>query len=237
MIGEAIDAPAWSILAMALVAGAVGSPHCAAMCGPLVVGCARGAGFRRSSLFVQQLGRLLAYSALGAVAGGIGRSLDGLAAARSGFHVLPFVVGGLLIVLGIVSIAGPWFRLPHFSVFSQLTRIARDAVRGAPLGLRPFFLGVLSAALPCGLLHTMVLGSAGTGSAWAGASMLAAFFVGTLPALLAVGFSARRIAQSLGGDRARWVEAVACVGAGVVLVLSGFGSDGVVASCCETANP
>lgn len=236
MIGETFHTPAWSILAMALVAGAVGSPHCAAMCGPLVVGCARGAGFRRSSLFVQQFGRLIAYSVLGAVAGGIGRTLNGLAAARSEIHLLPFLVGGVLIALGVASIVGPWFRLPRLSVFSRLTGVARDAVRAAPLGWRPFLLGVLSAALPCGLLHTMVLGSAGTGSAWAGASMLAAFFVGTLPPLLVVGFGARKIAQSLGGDRARWVEAVACVGSGVVLVLSGFGADGAVASCCGTGN-
>ena len=69
-----------------------------------------------------------------------------------------------------------------------------------------YALGVVLGFLPCGLLYGALAAAGGTASAYAGALALAAFALGTVPALVAVGWGgliARRQLRSL----ARWIAA------------------------------
>ena len=95
----------FSLALTGLVMGLVGGPHCIAMCGAACVGIGQAAGTRKNSaLLTFQLGRLVGYAALGALAAA---SLQGLgwltvrsAALRpvwSLFHVA-IVVFGLMLV-------------------------------------------------------------------------------------------------------------------------------------------
>lgn len=65
----------------------------------------------------------------------------------------------------------------------KMSRISRF---GEPLGI-----GLLSAGLPCGWLYAFLLASVGTGNPWLGSLVMAAFWVGTIPALSLVAFASR----------------------------------------------
>jgi sulfite exporter TauE/SafE len=77
---------------------------------------------------------------------------------------------------------------------SRFVALARSARQRPPL-LRASLLGLSSALLPCGWLYAFVVLAAGTGSAARGALLLAAFWSGTLPALLGLGLGVQRWTQ------------------------------------------
>lgn len=224
---EVPEASLISMVVVALVAGAVGSVHCVAMCGPLVLGCARGAGSGRAAVFAQQGGRLLAYSILGAIAGSAGRTVDGLTLSRFGWRALPIALGSLLVILGLATFFGFLRKSPT----SRFLESARGIIRNAPASLRPLLLGSFSALLPCGMLHSIVIAAAGSGSAATGAAVLTAFFVGTAPPLIVLGLGARRLADRLGGRGGRWIEGIACLSAGAVLLIDALVRAGAE-TCC-----
>jgi hypothetical protein len=67
------------------------------------------------------------------------------------------------------------------------------AMRDEPPVARAALTGLLTTLLPCGWLYTFVVTAGGTGSAIAGAGVMVAFWIGTVPMLLAVGFGAQRV--------------------------------------------
>ncbi len=80
---------------------------------------------------------------------------------------------------------------------AELGAIIRRAF--ALVGRRPPFVralavGLLSAILPCGWLWAFVITAAGAGTPLGGAAVMAAFWAGTVPILLAVGFGAQAAA-------------------------------------------
>lgn len=154
-------------LAAALVAALGGSLHCAVMCGPLRLLSAgvKGAPWK------YQLGRALAYGALGAAAGGLG-------------FVLPWWALVALIVLGFA------LSVLRVEMFSGLR--ARLLRAGAA---SPFFLGLASGLLPCGLLHGWVAAAAASAHPLQGAALMLTLWLGSTPALeLAPGLLRRPIA-------------------------------------------
>ncbi|HYN40044.1 MAG TPA: sulfite exporter TauE/SafE family protein, partial [Rhodospirillales bacterium] len=58
-----------------------------------------------------------------------------------------------------------------------------------PLGWRGYLLGVALGFLPCGLLYGALAAAAASGRPLAGAFAMLAFTLGTVPALLVVGFA------------------------------------------------
>lgn len=201
------------VLAAALfLAGlAGGALHCAGMCGPFVlaqVAARDGAGaggpvLRRlagAALWPYQLGRAAGYTALGAVVGGAG----GLVVWASGLKP----IAAALLLFAAVAIAAQglarlrpgWAaRLPHGPALPGARLAAGLLAR--PTGWRGFALGLVLSGLPCGLLWGALAAAAASGSAFAGAIGMAAFVLGTMPALIALaglgGFFARRAGPRL----------------------------------------
>jgi len=200
--------------ASVVVASLIGSLHCVGMCGGLVslyatADSAPGAPRWRPHA-AYHLSRLLSYSLLGALAGGFGSALDRFGA-PSGFGELGLVLASLTLVLsGLPALLAP---RPGAALI-QLGRAAPRRTRLIP-SLQGFFvaltaraqrrppvwragaLGVSSALLPCGWLYAFVVLAAGTGSWTAGAGLLAAFWSGTVPALLGLGVGLRRLSEPL----------------------------------------
>jgi sulfite exporter TauE/SafE len=181
------------------VASLLGSLHCVGMCGGFVAfysGADGSAGARRlASHAAYSGGRLLAYALLGVAAGSIGAALD-LAGSLAGFQRAAAVVAGVVMVVwGILAL----LRIGGVRIFAHRTgsTISRWLARGISLvGDRPpvvraAAVGLLSGVLPCGWLWAFVVTAAGTGSAMAGAAVMAAFWAGTVPALLALGLGAQ----------------------------------------------
>ncbi|MCA9273587.1 MAG: sulfite exporter TauE/SafE family protein [Phycisphaerales bacterium] len=209
-----------------LLASLVGSLHCAGMCGAFVA-MAVGVGHDKpvSKVRLQaayHLGRLGVYSLIGAGFGLAGSAVD-LGGKAVGLHkAAVLLAASTMIVVGLISLlriagvrvpraASPGFMQKAFikahSLASKLTPVRRSLVIGLMTGL-----------LPCGWLYAFALVAAGTAHPLAGAITMAAFWVGTLPVMIAVGTGVQALAGTLG----RYIPgamAVAIVTMGVLTAL------------------
>jgi sulfite exporter TauE/SafE len=196
-----------------LVASLLGSVHCAAMCGGFVclyAGEARGP----ASHVAYNGGRLVSYLTAGAVAGALGSAVDA-AGMLAGISRFAAVASGVLLVAWgsamILRAAGMRLPGPDGASLSQRLLgplLARTRHR-AP-ATRALAVGVLSTLLPCGWLYAFVVTAAGTGHVTRALLVMAMFWVGTLPAMVAVGASVQRLAGPL-RRRLPLVTAVAVV--------------------------
>ena len=225
---DALGSPVWGSVGLPaglLLAGLAGSlGHCAAMCGPFVLGQvmadierapAAYGEWRRlagAALVPYHLGRVTTYVALGALAG----TATALFASTP---VFGWLSAGLLLVAALLMAAqalglAVGTRSP---LAAPLTRLA------TPLSSRQgtmarYGLGVILGFLPCGLLYAALAAAAGTGSAGAGALAMAGFALGTVPALVAVGWAGAMARRRLRGV-ARWV-ASPLLGVNALLMLA-----------------
>lgn len=174
-----------SLAVTALLMGLTGGPHCVAMCGAACAGLGQAAGpHRHRAMGLFQLGRIVGYAALGALAAasiqGLGWLTVQSAALRpvwSLFHVAALVLGLLLVWQARQPI---WLESGARRVWAGVQGLV--AGRGQ---LAPFWVGMLWALLPCGLLYSALLVAAMSSQAWQGAAVMALFALGTSVAMLA----------------------------------------------------
>jgi len=187
-----------ALMAALFLAGLAGGfTHCAGMCAPFVLAQASatadrhlgGGSMRRlagAALLPYQAGRTLGYASLGAVAG----AAAGLVSRGTG---LRWVLAALLLGAAILMAAQASRRLgavlPRLgsapSLPGFLTRPI-GALLASPTGWRGVGLGLLLSGLPCGLLYGALAAASASGSALGGALGMAAFALGTVPALTGV---------------------------------------------------
>lgn len=170
-----------SLLAGALAAGLVGSPHCVGMCG----GFASAASDSRLGSAPWHAGRLMTYAALGAAAGGLGATLPGP-------RWLPVVLSTLFLAWFALRLAG-WSPVVSSSGAHRLAALARRAIALGGWPGRVAF-GAVSGLLPCGLVYAALALPVASGSAAAGALAMLVFGLGTVPALSLAGAGVRRLA-------------------------------------------
>ena len=204
-----------ALAAAALVAGLLGGVHCIGMCGGIagaLSAAARGPALRRQAAF--SLGRIASYTAAGALAGGLGSLVQTLGPVNAAQTAL-FIVANIFMVLLGLYVAG-WGR--------SLLRLesAGGAIWRRVEPLRRHFLPIDSDAralgagavwgwIPCGLVYSMLALALASGSALAGAGVLAAFGLGTLPAMVGAGVAAQRLFEV---RRNPWVRR----GAGMAII-------------------
>ena len=168
-----------SLAMTALLMGLAGGPHCIAMCGAACAGIGQAAGDRKAlAMWFFQFGRVIGYSALGALAAismqGLGWMTVQSAALRpvwSMFHVAVMVLGLMLVWKAQQPI---WLEHAGRKVWS----VVRGLAGGNGLA-GPMMLGALWTFLPCGLLYSALLVAALTGNALEGAFVMALFALGT----------------------------------------------------------
>jgi uncharacterized protein len=188
--------------AVLFAAGIVaGFTHCGAMCGPFVLtqimsGTAPGASspgqlrrLRAAALIPYHMGRLTTYSGLGVLAGGlVGTVVDvtqfrwllaACLALASAYFILAAARTLGWAVPAAEAPAGPFARI--VSAFWR-----RSVALAGKLGSYP--LGVALGFLPCGLIYGALAAAAASGSAMGGGLSMAAFALGTVPGLVAVGY-------------------------------------------------
>jgi len=189
------------LLSLLLAGLAGGAMHCGLMCGPFVLtqtaeclGRLRlgrdgeRSRFAAAVLAPYHLGRLTTYAGLGAAAGGLasristGADIRWLPAALMAVAALLFLAQGLQ-RLGIVRL-----RVSGNGSLHRLLAMLAGPLLTAPAGWRGYALGVVLGFLPCGLLYGAVAAAAATGSALGGGLGMALFALGTVPALVAVGW-------------------------------------------------
>lgn len=189
-----------------LGASLVGSLHCAGMCGGLVAlyagDPARGGGREAAAGHVAyNLGRLIAYAMLGALAGALGAALDLGGALLGVQRVAAAATGALIALWGTMTLLESLGRrVPRLGPPPWLRGLVSRGI-GLVAGRRPvtraLAIGLLTGGLPCGWLYAFVVSAAGTGSAAAGAALMAVFWLGTLPMLVSLGVGLRGLAGPL----------------------------------------
>lgn len=199
------------------------------MCGGLIATTTSG-GHPRWRWIQYQCGRLTGYLILGGIAGFLGKHLL-LSERTSGILKNNLAIfSGLLmafyfVLMGVLVYQqrplhgdGVWlrlWRLTGWSGFQKLSHTSKQLVQWLYVRGKNqvFFLGMLSGILPCGWLHTFVVGALATGGALAGMFYLFLFWLGTLPALAGVGVLSQWV-------RRKWSRPAAVV-AGVLLIVLG----------------
>lgn len=174
-----------SLAVTALVMGLVGGPHCIAMCGAACAGIGQAAAPRTNRALVAfQLGRLVGYSALGALAAASMQGLGWLtiqsAAIRPAWsllHVAAIVIGLMLLIQGRQPV---WLEQGARRLWMRVRTLHAAWGLGAPLAV-----GALWAFMPCGLLYSALLVAALSGSVANGAGSMALFAIGSGVSLLA----------------------------------------------------
>lgn len=175
------------LLAGIAVASAAGSLHCIAMCGPLV-GLHGGSHTLRLAL-VHSLGRLVTYTAVGAIAGLVGSAIDIAGRLGNIQRAATIVSGAVIVAWGLWSIAAlrsvspPTPRVAKAKRPSAFSR-GLVQIRTRPPAMRAWLTGILTGLLPCGWWWAFAVAAAGTGSAPSGAMVMAAFWLGTVPAMV-----------------------------------------------------
>lgn len=204
-------------LALFLV-GLLGGTHCVGMCGGIVGALSMGAPGRWSLLFAYNAGRILSYSAAGAIAGALGAAslgLEGQVPVRLGLYLLANL---MLIALGLYLLG-----ITRALVFTEkagqsLWRLIQPLTRRflpASNVLQAFPLGVLWGWLPCGLVYSALATSLAAGSAGRGALTMLAFGLGTLPNLLLAGIVLARLNEFVRRSAVRLISGLLVLGFGV----------------------
>ena len=216
-----------------IAAGLAGSLHCVGMCGPILVGFAgafrgdpggppQAAGHPRGGslgidFLAYHVGRIWTYALLGVFAGLAGSGL------RHGSALLGWQRGAGVMMAATVLLSGllllglvPGFDGRGSSCAVQ--RIRRIPMLGSLVAGSGFtarlLLGASMGLLPCGLVYAMLAVAAVQPTPFHAAAAMAAFGLGTLPALSAVLVAGRLIPHGIRRHGTR-VAAILLVLAGV----------------------
>lgn len=165
----------------ALVAGLVTSLHCAGMCGPLACALMPATPDDADPQLVSTVyhgARLIAYAALGALAGSLGgvplRLLD-----QGVLRYLPW----LLVVFFVAVALRLDQRLPKAFALARLHSRWSLRLRGKSRVAAAAGIGLATPLLPCGPLYFLISLALLSGSAAHGAETLLGFGLGTVPLL------------------------------------------------------
>ena len=204
-------------LGAALVAGLAGSGHCLAMCGgiagalamrghartasPADPGVRPGLAARLGTAVAYNVARVASYAFAGALAGLFGQALLRTIDVAPLSFALRVLAGGVMIAAAGRLLFGWRLLDPLEAVGSRLWRrvlpwasphgTRRDGIGGA------IALGLAWGWLPCGLTYSMLLLAATTAQPGTGALVMAAFGLGTLPAMVAATVAFERAARLL----------------------------------------
>jgi sulfite exporter TauE/SafE len=202
-----------------LAASLLGSTHCAGMCGPFTVMVAGNvkAGPKNplhQVLGAYHLGRLTTYLLLGALAGGLGASLNATGELIGWQRIAAYLAGiAMLATAVVVLLRQLGLRIGHLPIPNSWVKVIHAGFRLVarwPALPRAFSIGLLTTWLPCGWLYAFVLVAAGTGSVIPALVVMLGFWVGTIPLLTLLGWSSAGLAPRM-GKALPWVSIAACV--------------------------
>jgi sulfite exporter TauE/SafE len=187
-------------LAAAFILGLFSTVHCIGMCGGIIGALSLSLPEdirqrrQRHVFFISlyNLGRILSYSFAGLVVGYIGAEAAAYTDMSGGPSILRHTGAVLMIAIGLY-LAG-W--LPQLSkierigapLWKLLEPIGRKLVPVTTMP-RALLYGLVWGWLPCGMVYFVLVWALTSGSATQGALTMAAFGLGTLPALLTTGLA------------------------------------------------
>lgn len=196
-----------STQALAFFMGLLGSLHCVAMCGPLLMALPSSGKAHRQIVvnrLIYQIGRIITYGILGAIIGFIS-----VGAAYKGWQQgLSLATGFTLIGMALFTFFGhrsSGLLKAQQKLFSPLFK------RMGYWLYRPggnFIAGVLNGFLPCGMVYMALATALNTGSTWNGAQFMLLFGLGTLPLMLLTGLAGNYIKRMIPFKLSTWLPAL-----------------------------
>jgi len=182
--------------------GLASTLHCAAMCGGIASGVVflfhpQDTGERVRVLLSAQGGRIAAYVIAGAILGAAGAGIYGAFDHAAAYRLLQWAGAATLMWIGL-SVAGV---LPALSGLDRWVAALSSAVAGALAPIRrfpvagPFAAGLAWGTIPCPMVYAALFTATLTGSGAGGATLMAGFGLGTLPAVTATALGVTMLAR------------------------------------------
>ncbi|HID37336.1 MAG TPA: sulfite exporter TauE/SafE family protein [Ghiorsea sp.] len=205
------------LIVAAFLLGFLGSMHCVGMCGGLVTTLALSRkNIWWSGLMSYQMGRTLTYTFFGLIAGMIGMAINQIDWISDIQRALTLFAGLLMIMFGL-GLAG-WMPDPFvkgmatFTKFIGLTKWVHAATTSR-MPMSWLMVGLFNGLLPCGLVYAGLALSLTSGSIGLSATMMFAFGLGTVPAMMFVPIVLKSASPKARG----WVLKIAAI----LLILMG----------------
>jgi sulfite exporter TauE/SafE len=209
--------------------GLLGSLHCVGMCGGIsgALATAMTPPTSSSSTLINTLrklsfqlfyscGRIGSYMVAGALVGGIGATMNHFSSGHS-ISVLRILSGVMLILLGFY-ISGWWMALAKLerigSVIWKRIRPLTRPLMPVNTAWKAMALGALWGWLPCGLVYSGLAWSITSGDIVDGALLMFYFGLGTVPAMVGIGFFSSMLADFARSKTTRSV-------AGILMIIYG----------------
>lgn len=208
----------WTVLLAAFSLGLLSSAHCVGMCGgimgALTMAIPADAHRHRWQLLLSyNLGRISSYALMGLLVGFFAAALGNWA----GTAWLRVLSGLLLIAMGLY-LADWWRGLTYLErggryLWAYLQPLGKSLMPVKTIS-KALMLGMLWGWLPCGLVYSALAYAMAQAQPWWAGSVMLAFGLGTLPAVLATGFAAEQLSRVLRLRRVR-------IGFALVIILFG----------------
>ena len=206
------------MLLAAFIMGFVGSLHCAAMCGPLVLAMPVVGTTKNqiaASRLVYNIGRLASYSVLGLIFGCIGKSLL-LVGFQQGLSITAGIVMLVFLLLGRKGANIAAWRAAVWIKSTFRTFLQRRTYRAV------FTLGTANGLLPCGLVYLAGTASAASGGVTNAALYMLVFGLGTLPMMFGIGLFGPSLMKLLQRFRLKPLVPIAVSLVALSLILRGL---------------
>jgi sulfite exporter TauE/SafE len=218
------------LLVSAALMGLLGGAHCVLMCGGVVAMSCSALPLDRRSRPIAQMpyilaynaGRIVSYAAAGAIAGALGSMFVRLAPVTRLQLGLRLAAGVTMVLVGLY-VAGfgaalRWIERAGVPLWRHIVPLAR---RFVPVRspMHALALGLLWGWMPCGLVYAALASSLTAGSSLGGAATMAAFGMGTLPALITMGSCAAVVARAARAPIVRWVAGATMLAFGMIQLL------------------
>lgn len=199
--------------------GLLGSLHCIGMCGGIVSAFSAASEPTRATrpfpavvvtiptvryqaltdvaqVVAYNSGRIGSYTAAGAIVGGLAGGVYSLSNIST-LQVAGYWLANLMLVALGLYLMDAWRGLARLEawgqiLWSRLRPLMRPMLPMDSMG-KAFALGGIWGWLPCGMVYSVLLTAMFSGSALSGASVMLAFGLGTLPALLGLGILGNRL--------------------------------------------
>jgi sulfite exporter TauE/SafE len=202
------------------ILGSISSFHCVGMCGPLALSLPLGGYSPLKKIYgvlLYNIGRVVTYSLLGLLFGFMGRQIF-IAGFQQWFSMLIGVFIIACFILGSIRKVSS-FR-PANQFYIKVQSLVAGFLRYRHLG--GFFLtGLANGLLPCGMVYLAITGALAASNSWSGMEFMAAYGLGTMPALLMLSF-AGMVISIRSRNLIRKLSPYAFLLMGVLLILRGL---------------
>jgi sulfite exporter TauE/SafE len=215
--------------------GFLGTGHCVGMCGPLVFAFPGQTGHFVSHL-IYHSGRIVTYTLIGFLMGGLGAGLARLFSGAESMSylktlaqiqvVFSLLAGVFLILFGLAQLGlikePGWMAVALPEKIPGYRKLTRAAFTHSG-NLNMLLIGFVMGFLPCGLSFAAFSRALATASPVNGGLCLVAFGLGTLPGLLFIGTGASHIARRY-RRQSDILSGILMLGMGMMLIAKAAGT-------------